>query len=126
MTEDPGVMGNLPRARPGRRSEKRATGGAPKQSATAARSKPRGSAGTSSRAKSAAGRSAAAKGTAPKAAATSRQRPPKAEASPTPASERGGDAGSFDPVGDAVRVAGKVAGAGLKVAGGVLKRLPGR
>jgi hypothetical protein len=133
MSDDPGVMGNLPRARPGRRSEKRGGAGAAK---AGGRSKAGGTKAGASRsgakASAAKGRAGTAKargsrsGAASKprarsgSAASPRSRPKTAE----PAARSGQS--SFDPVGDAVRVAGKVAGAGLKVAGGVLKRLPGR
>jgi hypothetical protein len=139
MTDDPGVMGNLPRSRPGRRSSKRggATGESTKPKAAAA-SKAAGG-------KSAAGRSTAKKPAAAKPAAAKRTR----TAGSTTASARGrtsasagqrkpsppqGDQGaprqeqvtqgSTDPVTGAVLLAGKVVEGGLKVAGGIIKRLP--
>jgi len=41
VTDDPGVMGNLPRSRPGRRSDKRATPGAKKPAARARSAAPK-------------------------------------------------------------------------------------
>lgn len=75
--DDPGLLGNLPRSRPGRRSEKRGE------------STP----------------------------------PPPSSKRETPAPDRAGD-----PVGDALRVAAKGVGSGLRVANGVtrgvLRRFP--
>lgn len=75
--DDPGMLGNLPRSRPGRRSDKRSKGTRPAQ--------------------------------------------PRA----TPRSEA---EGPDDPVGDALRVAARGVGTGLRVANGVtrqvLRRLP--
>jgi hypothetical protein len=98
MDEDNGVLGNLPRSRPGTRSQKRdaparAARSAEKRGAKAARP--------------------------PRQAAQSRPKPPPPRA-PAPQGS--------DPVGDAVRGAAKAAGAGLKLADGVtrgiLRRLP--
>ena len=100
MPDDPSVLGNLPRSRPGRRSTKRdaaKAGGAKPKPKRAASAKPRGQAG-SARAQA---RSAA------------KQPPPTRQ-----------PAGPSDPVTGAIRLAGQVAGAGFKVAGEVLKRLP--
>ena len=102
MTDDPGVMGNLPRSRPGRRSAKR-DGGKPK--------------------------TAGAKSTRSRAASPKRTTPPKPRASTPRQAERPRPPVKTppkgpDPVGDAVRIAGKLAGAGLGIAAGVLKRLP--
>jgi hypothetical protein len=105
VTDDPGVMGNLPRSRPGRRSEKR-TGGGKSSTGPAKSAAPRAGAKSAKRASGSPARPAAAR-TAP--ARDSRQ----------DAAKRGPD-----PVGDAVRVAAKVAGAGLGLAANVLKRLP--
>jgi hypothetical protein len=103
--DDRGVMGNLPRERPGRRSTKR---------------------GSSAR-QPAAGATASRAGTSARTAATVRKRQaPKRErpASPPPPPDQGG--GLPDPIGEAVKLAGKVAGFGFKTAGEILKRLPGR
>jgi hypothetical protein len=100
--EEPGVLGNLPRSRPGHRSDKRggtggaASTGAPKRQARA----------TTART----ARSAPAPG-----ADRERARQPEAGA------HRSGD-----PLSVAVHLAGRVAEAGLKTAGGLLRRLPGR
>jgi hypothetical protein len=107
-TPDGGVLGKLPHSRPGRRSEKRAAG-RPAEAAGAAAEKAE------------AVDSAAAKPpkprTRPRQGAGTRTRraapPPRREPPPEPAS-RG-------PVEQAVRGVGKVAGAGLQVAGGVAK-----
>jgi hypothetical protein len=98
MADDGGVMGNLPRSRPGQRSEKR-TG---QTAATASTRKRPASAGTPAPKKT-----ASAKATARKEPAT-------------------GPAG--DPARDAVRIVTGVAATGARVAGGVarevLRRLP--
>jgi hypothetical protein len=98
MADDGGVIGNLPRSRPGQRSEKR-TGG------TAAKARTRkgpASVGT----------------TAPKERASA-----KATARKEPAAVPAGD-----PARDAVRIVTGVAATGARVAGGVarevLRRLP--
>ncbi|MEA2388753.1 MAG: hypothetical protein QOG41_1526 [Thermoleophilaceae bacterium] len=125
-------MGNLPRSRPGRRSDKRAGGAAgsgkaaggsggtkskatrstaKKASATARGSKAGATAARSSGSGSASARST--KSGSASGADTARPRPPVKTAPRGP-----------DPVGDAVRVATKLAGAGLGIAAGVLKRLP--
>jgi hypothetical protein len=119
--DDPGVLGNLPRSRPGRRSEKRSSGaGARKQPAAGATSK-RGStqaraAGTSQRAKRSAGAKSATRQTTPRTPTT----PPR----PTPPPRDTGGGG--DPLSQAVRLGGKVAETGVKTAVGILKRLSGR
>ena len=100
--ENEGILGNLPRSRPGVRSEKRAAGG--KQTAGTAK------------------RTAAAKPKqprAPKPRASAAKSPPPPPP-PAPKSE--------DPIGLAVRAAGQVAETGFKVASRmaseVLRRLP--
>jgi hypothetical protein len=99
MDEDSGVLGNLPRSRPGTRSQKR---DAPARAARSAEQR-----------------------SAPAARPSAQARPrPKARPKPAPAPEPP----SSDPVGGAVRTAAKVAGGGLKLANGltreVLRRLP--
>jgi hypothetical protein len=88
MQDGGDVLGNLPRSRPGRRSEKREQAGSP--------GRPR----------------------------SSRQSPVASRQETTPDPPEPGS----DPVGDAVRVAGRAAETGLKVATGVtrelLRRLP--
>jgi hypothetical protein len=102
--EDGGVLGNLPRSRPGQRSEKRA-------GRTAAEPAPR---------KAAAERPAPPKQTAPPPRKSAP--PPRKTAPPEPPSHAG------DPVGDAIRTVTGVAATGARVAGGVarevLRRLP--
>jgi hypothetical protein len=96
MTDDPGVMGNLPRSRPGRRSDKR------KSATTEARP-------AASKARLSPGRArpaADARPTAPKAA-------------PSDSEPRRGD-----PIADAVHIATRIAGAGIGVAAGIVRRLP--
>ena len=104
MNENPdGILGNLPRSRPGVRSDKRAGGGAtPKPpAATPKHARPP---------KPRATRPPAAKAAAPKP-------PPAPKAAP-----------SRDPVEQAVHLVGEVAETGIKVvakvAVGVLRRLP--
>jgi hypothetical protein len=118
MAEDPSVLGNLPRSRPGRRSEKR--DGAKKAAATARPAAAKASRSSASKPRA----GAAPRGAkAQRATAASKPRPRAAGASrPAPQSRPA----SADPVTGAIRLAGQVAGAGLKVAGEVLKRLPGR
>jgi hypothetical protein len=107
VNENPdGILGNLPRSRPGVRSEKRTGGGtAPKPAAAAAKrpaSKPR------------AAKPPVTKAVPPKAA-------PAPPAPPEPSHSR-------DPLEQAVHLAGEVAETSIKVvakvAGGVLRRLP--
>jgi hypothetical protein len=104
MTEEPGVLGNLPRARPGRRSAKRA------------------SARPNAQASAAPKRATAARST------TKRPQKPRGPAARKPAAVRPTPAAparpASDPLTEAVRVAAKVAGVGVKAASGVLRRLP--
>ena len=101
--EDAGVLGNLPRTRPGRRSDKRSAG------------RPAETAGAAAR-KSDTGGGAAARTPPPK-----RRRPAPA-AKPAPEPQRRG------PIGEVVHTAGSLAGAGARVVDGlareVLRRLP--
>jgi hypothetical protein len=101
MTDDRGVLGNLPRSRPGQRSAKRA--GKPAGEGTAEAASP------SAKAASRAGRSGSKA-----AAAGERQEAPS-----------GGD-----PIGGAIRGVTGLAATGARVAGGVarevLRRLPRR
>lgn len=100
MSGEDGILGNLPRERPGTRSGKReaATAGPTRKAAP----KPRISDPKATQATPAAG---------PRGATKARPAPPV----------------GTDPVGEAARVAGQVAGAGLRVAarvaGGVVGRL---
>jgi hypothetical protein len=110
MTDEGGVLGNLPRSRPGQRSAKRASkpGGAGKPSQpTPKRAKPR-----ATRAKPAAGTRRAA------GAAAGEKRPPTRE----PASS------GTSPVGDVVRTVTSLAAGGARIGLGVarevLRRLP--
>jgi hypothetical protein len=118
--DDPGVLGNLPRSRPGRRSDKRGTG-AKKQPAAGGTAK-RGStqaraAATSQRAKRPAGAKSTARSTAARPKAE--QRPPQPTAPPR-------DSGGDDPLTQAVRLGGKVVETGVKTGVGILKRITGR
>jgi hypothetical protein len=111
MADDGGVLGNLPRSRPGHRSEKRdattaATAGAVKRAGTGAKvSAPTGGA-----------RPGAAK-----------RRQTAATARPRADDERSAS-NAGDPVGHAVRTVAGVASTSARVAGGVarevLRRLP--
>jgi hypothetical protein len=106
MSDDAGLLGNLPRARPGTRSEKRASGSAPKAPRTA---KPRPK---------------AARAKASPKTATPRPGPKVANPKPRPVPERQ----PGDPVTEALRAAGRIAEAGARTANGVtreiLRRLP--
>jgi hypothetical protein len=114
MADGGDVLGNLPRSRPGTRSAKRTGGGAKRTGGGAkdARTK---------RAASSAGKRPAT-GSRGKPAAARGQRAGGRGAKPEPPMP------GADPVGDAFRVAGKAAEAGLRVASGVtrevLRRLP--
>ena len=103
--EEAGVLGNLPRTRPGRRSDKRSAGRPAEAAGAAAR-----------RADSAGG--AAARTPRPKRAGAQRKR----ASEPAPEPSRGG------PIEDVLHGAGRIAGAGARIADGlareVLRRLP--
>jgi hypothetical protein len=124
--DDPGVLGNLPRSRPGRRSDKRASGGAgarkqPAAGGTAKRGGTQARAtATSQRAKRSSGTKSAARKTTPKTTAPKTSTPPRR---PTQPRDTGGGG---DPLSQAVRLGGKVAETGVKTAVGILKRLSGR
>jgi len=110
VAEDPGVMGNLPRSRPGRRSAKRATGGTGKKGASKAGGAKSRSAGAGARQTRA--RSSAAKPQSERARTSAPSTPPPPRPQPG------------DPLSEAIRLATRLAGAGLGVAAGVLRRLP--
>lgn len=115
MSDDPSVLGNLPRSRPGRRSAKR--DGA--KAAAAPKPKPRASAAKAGGAKPKPKRAASASPRGQGRSAPARARSVAKEPPPTRQ-----PAGPSDPVTGAIRLAGQVAGAGFKVAGEMLKRLP--
>jgi hypothetical protein len=102
--EDAGVLGNLPRTRPGRRSEKRSAGRPAAATDAAARTAETGGA-------------AAARSPRPKGRRRAAARP-----EPPPEPRRRG------PIEDALHAAGSIAGTGTRIAGGlareVLRRLP--
>ncbi len=119
MDEDGGVLGRLPRSRPGTRSEKR--------EGQAERGKPARAPGAGGKAASTQGatpKAARTKNAAPKAGRTAKATPPDPTRTPRP------EARAADPVGDVVRGAGQVAGAGFRMAGTLaqelLRRLPRR
>ena len=123
MADDEGVLGNLPRSRPGKRSEKRDSAGRPSKAASkaavkaeaggkAAAKPPRAS---KPRAK-AAGAKAAPK---PRRAATPKPGPDPALRQPAdPAPQQTGDA-----VASAVHAAATVAATGVRVAGAVTREI---
>jgi hypothetical protein len=126
-------MGNLPRSRPGRRSSKRDGGRASKPAETTPATEVSAS-GTGTPKASGAGKSAAGRPTAKKAAprrapaggrktTAAGSRAASRPAAP-PTRDREEQAGGTDPVTGAVLLAGKVVEGGLKVAGGIIKRLP--
>jgi hypothetical protein len=146
MTDDDGVLGNLPHSRPGKRSEKRDPGGRPSNAArkAAARAEAGGTPAAKApraskprtRAKPAAsgkpGRGAAGAGAPSQRAATgARTKSGEARsaqrhaADPSPPPQASGD-----PVTTVVRTAATVAATGVRVAGAVtqeiLRRLPRR
>jgi len=116
MNDDGGVLGRLPRSRPGTRSEKRATEERKASPAATPKAKP-------PRPKAAAP-AKPAKAKAPRAGAAPRARkpatpPPRARpehAAPPP--ERRGD-----PLSEALRAGAKVAEGGVKLAGGLTREL---
>ena len=134
VTDDPGVMGNLPRSRPGRRSAKRAAevkppkrAGAKKPSATKATAR------TTSKARPAAakakprtqGTGAARKGrpaAKPRAArpAAREERAPRTAVTDERVEERQGQ----DPLTAALRAGMAVGDAGVKVLAKIVQRLP--
>jgi hypothetical protein len=109
MADDGGVLGNLPRSRPGQRSEKRTGRAAAEAAAPKERAQPGKTAGARPSGGGARRQAAGAR--------ASTGAPPK-----QPASHAG------DPVGDAIRTVTGVAATGARVAGGVarevLRRLP--
>jgi hypothetical protein len=129
MNDDGGVLGRLPRSRPGTRSEKRAEAGeSPDQQA--ARSRP--AASTARAAKSAEQRKAKASRPA-KAAAKGRAGQGAGARSgagraPRPSHSVPPEPRPRDPIAGAVRTGVKVAEGGIKLAGGItrelLRRLP--
>jgi hypothetical protein len=124
MADDGTVLGNLPRSRPGRRSEKRATASAAKAAGRAERedspaAKPPPGAGDA---------------VAPDADSTKRARRvapdaerPRGARRVAPDAEQAGDARraepESDPVGDVIRTAAKLAGTGVRVAGTVTQEI---
>jgi hypothetical protein len=121
-SDEAGVLGNLPRSRPGQRSDKRASASnaspATRAKVTRAKTKARAkSAGTTaSRAKKAPSRP---RTPAAASTASAREREPVTS---LPEVDRSGD----DALTGAVKLAGKVAVLPLKTAGALLRRLPGR
>jgi hypothetical protein len=124
-TDQPGVLGNLPRSRPGQRSQKRA--GATKAVAAAGakptvrarpapKRKPAATRKPTSTRKPSTTRKPAAQRKPRSAAAAEPRKRPEPQPAPTPA----------DPITLAFRTAGKVAELGLKTASGILRRIPGR
>jgi hypothetical protein len=112
--DEQGVLGNLPRSRPGRRSDKRGGGSAARAKKTpAAAAKPAASKRTPR--PSTPKRKPAAK---PRATTQTRTQPRPA---PAAASKSGSD-----PLGQAVQLAGKVAAIGVRTAADIVKRLPRR
>jgi hypothetical protein len=130
MADDDGVLGNLPRSRPGRRSGKREAAstpsGAKAQPAKAQPAKSRRTPATA-RTTSSTPRSRPAAATARAAASAEQADEPGARpAQPRGATER--DTGQprergTNPIGEALHVAAKVAGTGVRVAEGVAREL---
>ncbi len=124
MAEEDGVLGNLPRSRPGRRSEKRGAG-RPAGAAEAAAEKAEQEDAPTAETASGSGRTgrARAKAAPRRSGAQPRQERRQPEDPPREAPSSGGD-----PITGAMRAAGKVAGTGVQVAGAVakevLRRLP--
>jgi hypothetical protein len=105
--DEPGVLGNLPRSRPGRRSDKRRS----TTSATRAKQQPPAKKPAAARAKP----------------STTRAKPrprPQAQPRSRPAPQPSARKSNPDPVGQAFELAGKVAAVGVRTAAGIVKRLP--
>lgn len=134
--DDPGILGNLPRSRPGTRSDKR--GGKPgekKAAVTPAKasstSKPKAAAKPKAGAKP---RAAAKPKPAAKPRATAKPKaagqPQATRKAPTPPLAREADASGSDPVGDIARAGEALARSGIRVGSAIaveaLRRLTGR
>jgi hypothetical protein len=119
MTDEDGVLGNLPRSRPGRRSEKRKPGAPAKASAAAAARAERTGARASKPARASEPRSTAR----PKPAAG-----PRRAAGAAAGEQQGPPRRDPDAVTSALRTVAGLAGGGARVANGVarelLRRLP--
>ena len=121
MNDDGGVLGRLPRSRPGTRSEKRADVAGP------AKPKPRPAAAKPKPAAAAKPKPAAAAKPKPKPTrpqpTPERPRPRRPAHSAPPAQQRAGD-----PLTEVLRTGAKVAEGGVKLAGGItrglLRRIP--
>ena len=129
MTDDEGVLGNLPHSRPGKRSEKRDSGGRPSQAASkaAARAeaggKPAAKAARASKPRARAKPAATAKpGRTAAGAGASQPDADRRQAADSPRPQSG------DAVTSVVRTAATVAATGVRVAGAltqeILRRLP--
>jgi hypothetical protein len=148
MADDEGVLGNLPRSRPGKRSAKRDSAGTPSKAAsraavkaeagrTAAAKPARAARANAGGAKAAAAGSKAGGATSKAAAAGSKSgAKPRRAASATPRVVAAADADplspppvdhgphqSGDPVASAVRTAATVALTGVRVAGAVTREI---
>jgi hypothetical protein len=126
VTDDPGVMGNLPRSRPGRRSDKRAAEVKPPKRAAA---KPRSASKTRSTAKAGSTAKAqprAAQRAKPKAKPAQAPRAPQRERAPRTSvtDERVEERQGQDPITAALRAGLAVGDAGVKVLAKIVGRLP--
>jgi hypothetical protein len=135
VTDDPGVMGNLPRSRPGRRSAKRAAEVKPPKRAGAKKTGAKPS--TAAASKSGAGRAKAGSAKArpkttarprpkttatprPKTTAGARERAPRTAVTDERVEERQGQ----DPITAALRAGMALGDAGVKVLSKIVQRLP--
>jgi hypothetical protein len=136
MTDEESVLGNLPRSRPGKRSEKR------DRSAAAKPAEDPGGPGTARPANAADRAAARAEQTGAAAAKPPPGAQPASGARPRPAADgrraagaaagekppNAGERSDGDPVGDAIRATARLAGTGARVAGTVaqevLRRIP--
>lgn len=143
MTDESGILGNLPRSRPGRRSDRREAAGEPEQVPTGGRAGAEGTNApaathTAAGSAAAAGESTAAPGARPSRRSAPRT-PPASTATPSRPPEPGGrplerggrplgPGEGVDVLTGAARAAGGVATAGLRmaarIAGGALRRVP--
>jgi hypothetical protein len=121
--EAAGVLGRLPRSRPGQRSDKRGGGAVAGARGASASGGARGGAAGEREGKD--GRDPGRRPTPPSRRAAAQPRPPADDATPAPAERTPASSEtSRGPVGAAAHVASRAARLGLGVAGGVLKRLP--
>jgi hypothetical protein len=133
MTDDGSVLGNLPRSRPGQRSEKRDPDRKRKPRSSSQRPAGAGAAAASKAERGGTGAAKPARGTDPGGGTRPGRTAAARRAAGTPAGDgphrrREHEPGGGDPVGGAVRAVTGIAAAGARVANGVarevMRRIP--